>query len=593
MSCGKFLDQAPTGEQTKEYIFEDYTRSQRYMDQLYDYLPRTWANSSSYFSVSNPGFLESATDMAEYTATYGAANKSFNVGNWLDNSAYNEISYPWENSYEALRIAYMFLENMDQFNNEPEGRKQTMKGEVEFMIAFYYFELLKRYGGVPLVKKVLDLESDMQIPRSTYDETVEYIVENLDNAIAVLPDEWSQNDFGRVHKATAMALKSRVLLYAASPLNNPENSKDKWKLAAEAARDCIDYCDKRKMHQLFPVYEDIFMRGYAEERPEVIMPVNWGNNVISFNSFIINYGHATPGEGFQGYGSNSPTQNFVDMFEVIVFDETGKAIGTEKFDWNNPEHVANIYKNRDPRFYYTVLYNDIYWIKRKIETWREGNTYGKDINPKDHLFTRTGYYLRKFWPMECYSYDRPGSCRMIPFYIRYGEVILNYAEAMNEAFGPDADNLGRSTKITARDAVNRIRARLVSPANENISGPNDPYYRVLVERENNPDFPVLEEGMPPVPEGLSPSEMTERIRNERNIELCFEGHYLYDLLRWKEGENHIGGKVYGVDIVKSGDRFVYSRKLVEERPFDKNRMYRYPIPKNQVYIMGIDQNPGW
>ena len=117
LSCGKFLDQAPTGEQTKEYIFEDYTRSQRYMDQLYDYLPRTWANSSSYFSVSNPGFLESATDMAEYTATYGAANKSFNVGNWLDNSAYNEISYPWENSYEALRIALIFLENLDLFNN--------------------------------------------------------------------------------------------------------------------------------------------------------------------------------------------------------------------------------------------------------------------------------------------------------------------------------------------------------------------------------------------------------------------------------------------------------------------------------------------
>lgn len=592
--CKKFLDQAPTGEQEKGYIFEDYTRARRYMDQLYDYLPRVWTSSSSYFSIGYPGFLESATDMAEYTASYGAANNSFNVGNWLDASANTEVNAPWNNSYTALRIAYMFLENMDQFNNAPDGRKTLMKGETEFMIAFYYFELLKRYGGVPLIKNTLDLESDMQIPRATYDQTADYIIENLNNAINDLPDEWSQEEFGRVHKATALALKSRVLLYAASPLNNPENDEGKWKAAANAARDCIDYCDAENMHQLYhKAYQNLFMRGYIETIPEIIMPTNWGSNVIYFSSFLINYGQATPGEGFQGYGSNTPTQNFVDRFEVIKYDQSGKATGTEMFSWSNPDHVKNIYKNRDPRFYYSILYNDVYWIKRKIETWREGNTYGKDRNPKDHLFSRTGYYLKKFWPKECYSYDQVGSSQMTAFYIRYGEVLLNYAEAMNELYGPDNDNLGKGAVLTSRDIINRLRARLVCPSNDKINGEKDDFYAVFVERQNNPDFPVLEEGMPPVPEGLDKNAMRERVRNERTIELCFEGHYLYDILRWKEGKHLMGDPIYGVDVVKDGSSFIYNRIKVEDRVFDEGRMYKYPIPRSQVYMMGIEQNPGW
>lgn len=593
--CTKFLDQAPSGEQEQSYIFEDYTRAQRYMDMLYySYMPRVWTSSSSYFSSSYPGFLESATDMAEYTASYGAANNSFNVGNWLHSAAAREVATSWSNSYRALRIAYMFLENMDNFNNEPAGRKITMRGETEFMIGFYYFELLKRYGGVPLVKQVLDLESDMMIPRASYDQTVEYIVENLDKAIADLPDEWSQDQFGRAHKATAYALKSRVLLYAASPLNNPENNTEKWKAAAEAARDCIDYCDARNMHQLWQKpYQNIFMRAYPEDIPEIIMHTNYGSNFITFDSFVIDYGCASPGEGFQGYGSNTPTQNFVDRFEVVKFDAQGKAVGTEKFDWNNPEHVKNMYKNRDPRFYQTVLYNNVYWINRKIETWREGSRYGKDRNPKDHLFTRTGYYLRKYWPKECFGYNQVGSSQMTGFFIRYAEILLNYAEAMNELYGPDADNLGRDVVLTARDAVNRIRARLICPANENIGGTQDPFYVIKSEREWNPDFPVLEEGMPLIPTGLSPVEMRERVRNERVVELCFEGQYLYDILRWKEGDKYMGGTIYGVDVVKDGDDFIYNRIKVEDRVFDPGRMYRYPIPKDQVYMMGIEQNPGW
>lgn len=595
VGCDDFLDQAPSGEQTKEYIFQDYSRTQRYMDGLYQNLPSLWNSGST---IGGYGFLESATDMAEYTANYGTANSTFNTGNWKEASS--EVYGPWINAYEQIRRCIMVLENMDRFNNEPRdeagvSRKETMKGEVHFMIGFYYFDLLRRYGGVPLIDKTMAIDDDLKIPRSDYETTQKFIVGHLDQAIASLPEKWSSDDFGRATKIAAMALKSRVLLYGASPLNNPENNKGKWEAAARAARETIDLCEETGLHHLYTKeYQNIFMRLYAEDNPEVILPHLAGQGTITFKSSVIRYGQATPGDGFQGYGSNAPTQNFVDRFEVIKFDEAGNAIGTEPFNWDNPEHRNNIYKNRDPRFYWNIIYNDLFWITRKIETWRDGKRYGKDRNPKDHLFTRTGYYLRKFWPKECMNNDQPGAATLVAFYIRYSEVLLNYAEAMNEAYGPDVDGLGMAKSITARDAINQIRKRLVCPATEDIpDNPKADHFRVREERLNNPDFPVLPNGMPEIPEGLSLNQMRERIMNERMIELCFEGHYFFDILRWKKGPELMGSPIYGVDIVKNGNEFNYSKVKVEDRFFDPNRMYLFPISLTTVHAMGIEQNPGW
>jgi starch-binding outer membrane protein, SusD/RagB family len=594
-SCEKFLNQAPAGEETREFIFEDYQRAQRYMDMLYYNLPPLWEGGGGF--ANQYGFIETGTDMARYNASYGIANQSINLGNWKASVASTEISR-WMSFYTQLRRAYMFLENMDLFNNEPdydgESRKVTMKGEVHFMIAFNYAELLRRYGGVPLIKEVLDLNSNFKIPRATYDETKEYILENLDLAYDLLPDEWTPEYYGRATKAAVMALKSRLLLYAASPLNNPTNDSDRWLEAANASRDLIDYLDENNMHPLYHDYQNIFMRGHGDERSEIIMPRHRGANTITFNSNVIIYGQGLPGEGFQAYGNASPTQNLVDRYEVIVFDGGGNAIGTEKFDWNNPTHVANIYKNRDPRFYYTVLYNDLYWVKRKIEVWRDGDNWGKDYNPKVHFFTRTGYHMRKFWPRECQDYQQAGSEKLTSFYFRTGEILLNYAEAMNELYGPDNDGLGRTTgTLTAREAVNMLRARLKLPASADISGTSDPYYFVLLERSLNPDFPVLPDGLPPIPAGLTKDDFREWYYNERAVELAFEQHYWFDALRLNKGTERIGGTIYGVDVVKDGSNFIYTRKTVEQRVFDPARMYHYPIPQNEVFIMGIQQNPGW
>lgn len=586
-SCKEFLDEAPNADQSKEYIFEDYLRAQRYLDMLYYYMLPTWVGDGKFDDYH--GMLESATDMSEYTADYGATNKAFNVGNWYHASASFEVKEIWYRCYRQIRRAWMFLENVNNFQNEPEGRKTLMQGECHFMLAYYYFELYRRYGGVPIVDKVLTLEDNYKIPRSSESEVMAFILKELDTAESLVPDQWDQADFGRVTKAWCKAMRSRATLYAASPLHNPSGDVEKWKQAAAAAKDCLDYCESTGYHSLYPDYQNIFMRFTPDKVSEIIVYKIGGANRYTFNSSMINYEQATPGEDYWGYASNSPSQNLVDRYPVIKFDEAGNAIGTEDFDWSNASQVANMYENRDPRFYWTVLFNGRMWYKRDIQTWRDGNIYGMDRDPKNQLFSKTGYYLRKFWPRECKDKNLPGSSNIFGFYIRLGEIYMNYAEAMNEAYGPDNGNGG----MTAIEAVNKLRARLVCPPDDKIGGNSDPYYYIKVERQENPLFPVLPEGMPGLPTGMSQDVAREKIHNERVIEFAFEDQYFYDILRWKEGDKHIGTTIYGNDVVKSGDTYTYNRVALETRPFDANRMYLYPIPQEEVYNLGVEQNPGW
>lgn len=588
-SCADFLNEAPNSDQPKSYIFEDYLRAQRYLDMIYYYMNANWVGDGKF--GGNYGMLESATDMSEYTADYGVPNKAFNVGNWKHSSADYEVEDTWFRDYKQIRKCWMFLDNVDNFNNEPEGRKPMMQGECHFMLAYYYFELYKRYGGVPLVKTVLDLEADYMIPRSSEAEVIQFIYDELDLAESLVPDEWPTEDYGRVTKAWCKAMRSRATIYDASPLHNPGNDKAKWQKAIDASKDCLQYCEATGYHALYHDYQNIFMRQTPDKVSEIIVFKRAGTYNTTFNSKLVHYEQATPGDDFWGYASNAPTQNLVDRYPVIVFDADGNAIGTEQFDWNNKQHVENIYKNRDPRFYYTILYNGRTYIHREIQTWKDGGTYGADRDPKNQLYSKTGYYLRKFWPRECKDKNMPGSQKVYGFYIRLAEVYLNYAEAMNELYGPD-DAQGY---LSAIEATNKLRERLVCPASEGITS-SSPYSYVKVERDENPDFPVLPNGMPGIKTGLSKDEAREAIHNERAIEFAFEDQYFYDILRWKEGDKHIGTTLYKCEITKNttGDQpYTYSKEQLEDRPFDPNRMYYYPIPQSEVYNLGIEQNPGW
>jgi hypothetical protein len=223
-----------------------------------------------------------------------------------------------------------------------------------------------------------------------------------------------------------------------------------------------------------------------------------------------------------------------------------------------------------------------------MDSW-VGGFLEKNSNVTNKDDVASGYCKFK-WLLDYYGGNRYDDDLIGVPYIRLAEMYFNYAEAMNELYGPDNGNGGMS----AIEAINTVRARLICPPNNQIqNNQSDPYYYVLVERTENPDFPVLPQGLPGLPTGMSKEQARDKIQNERIIEFAFEDQYFYDILRWKRGPELIGGAIYGVDIVKSGDTYSYNRIKVEDRIFDAGRMYLYPIPQDEVYNLGIEQNPGW
>ena len=253
----------------------------------------------------------------------------------------------------------------------------------------------------------------------------------------------------------------------------------------------------------------------------------------------------SPGSG-GAQGQLNPTQNHVDLYEMKT---TGKPI-TDPTSGYNPQQP---YANRDSRLAANILYNDAPWQGRRIEMWSGG----KDYLAGNVTYTATRYYSRKMWP-EPYVRNVAGTALLNFVFFRYAEILLNYAEAQNEAVGP---------VVSVYAAINQIRAR------QSV-------------------------GMPPLPANLTKDEMRKRIRNERAVELAFEDHRWYDIMRWKAGPEIVAQPMYGMNVVKNANgTFTYNPVLL---PANMQKVYldymhRYPIPRNEIYkSKGIlTQNPGW
>jgi starch-binding outer membrane protein, SusD/RagB family len=383
--------------------------------------------------------------------------------------------------------------------------------------------------------RVAQLGEDFSDPalftRASLQEGINYVVQQLNEAAQVLPRDNSKNwEKGRATKGAALALKSRLLLYAASPLYNAGT----WQAAADAAKAVMDL----NKYSLNPDYANLFI---AEEGNS--------NEIIFARFYNLNSRHtaleiANGPNGYDAWGGNTPLQNLVDAYEM----NTGKPIEAPDsgYDPQNP------YANRDPRFYATILYNGAQYRGRSVETFTAGGKDSKD-GPSSWNTSQTGYYLRKFMD-DTNPIQNPWNVagRQPWIYFRYAEILLNYAEAQNEAVGPDA---------TVYEAINAIRSR---------PGIN----------------------MPALPAGLSQAEMRERIRRERQVELAFEEHRFYDVRRWKIAEVTENAPAYGMAITKTGDTFTYTRKVaLEGRRFEKQH-YWLPIPRAEIQASGnkLQQN---
>lgn len=534
--CEDVLNSKIDTELTDEMIAQDY-------EYLWDFGYSCYSEVNNGFDVLDNNLFAPVTDEAEQTSASSNA-QLFNDGSW---NAYNNPDNVYDDCYTGIRAVNEFLDQSSDFKtflalnrdtisddqisyNRNVQDIQWLRYESRVLRAYYYFELIKRYGNVPLVTKTLTISDNANLPQTDFNEVINYIVSEIDAVSGNLQSDWRIFDEardGRITQGAALALKSRALLYAASPLHNPSNDVSKWQDAAKAAYDVIAL----NIYSIDPDYENLFLSSNTVTSNETIWAVRLGaTNTLEKENYPI----GTPG----GSSGITPSQNLVSAYEYMGIP-----------DPNDP------YANRDPRLGFTVVTNNSTWNNRTIQIWSGGTDDSSLPNT-----SKTGYYLKKFLNPDLNLVQNESRLRNWIIF-RYGEILLNYAEAMNEAYGPDNDN---GYGLTARQAINAIRSR---------------------PGVNMPD--IIASGQ---------SEMRDEIKHERRIELAFEGHRYWDLMRWKDAENTLNQPLKGIRAVKNtDDSFTYSEFSVEDRIFVAPKMYYFPIPQTEISKSNgvLKQNPGW
>ena len=528
---------------TKEDIYDTDEQIKTNYQVLYDFGYAAYTRLQNRFDAIDGNLFAAVSDEAEYTLS-PSNTQVFNEGSW--NSTNNpDNSYAY--NYEGIQAATYFLEKFPNYasflkqnrnlitqndiNNYNRDVKsiRALRFENRVLRAYFYFELLKRYGGVPLVKTTLSADSNTLLPRNTVDEVVNYIVSEIDASKDSLITNWGR-DFdigldGRITKGAALALKSRVLLYAASPLYNPTNDVNKWKAAASAANELLSL----NLYSLDNSYRDLFLGDRSAKSSETIFAIRQSaTNDLERKNYPI----GTAG----GNSGITPSHNLVSAYE-----------------YKGTPDPNDIYANRDPRLGYTIVTNNSQWNGRTMEIYAGG---ADNYNAKNA--SRTGYYLKKFLNDNLdLVQDEKRLRSWIVF--RLAEIYLNYAEAMNEAYGPDANN---GYALTAKEAINLVRGR------------------------TGVEMPAITTA--------SKEEFREKVKHERRIELAFEEHRYWDLRRWKDAATVLNEPLRGVQATKNGNHFSYQVKEVEKRTFTQ-KMYYYPIPHSEINKSNgiVKQNPGW
>jgi hypothetical protein len=549
--CKKY-EQFPVDKVTINYVFDPKDSAGV---QAQDFLYGIYSDLKNGHNRVGGDYLDAASDDA-ISSAFGPTNEA----TILSTGAYNSVTLPadenlWAYYYQGIRSANEFVNNIDvvpvlaKYNGY--SIKYLWKNEARYLRAMFYFELVKRYGGVPLLgNKVFTLTDNVALPRNSFDECIKYITSECDaikDTLLTTPLSNPNADSHRVTKGAALALKARVLLYAASPLFNGGNigaanpltgysdsQVSRWAAAAAAAKAVMDL----GTYSLVPNYKDIFL---TQNNPEIIFFREVGNgNPIETTNGPIGFTGAT------GNGQTSPTQELADAFPM----NNGLAITDPASGYNS----NNPYANRDPRLTYTLLYNGAQWLNTQLQTFEGGQS-----KPNGSLQqTQTSYYMRKFMGNfeNANSYSGHNEDWLV---IRYADILLDYAEAQNEAVGPDA---------SVYQALTAIRQRAgIQSGSDNLYG---------------------------LKAGMTQDEMRTAIRNERRTELAFEESRYWDIRRWKIAETIMNQPRKGLSITPNGTGFLYNDINVLTTKFVSPTMYLYPIPYDEVLKNpNMKQNPGW
>ncbi len=540
VSC-EYLDETPGEYLTPEKIFADERWAEQALRMAYTYLP-------TGYNRYGGAFIDASTDDGAYAVDNGSINL---ISRGLLSLA-NPGESCWSDSYKGIRSALFFEENIHNLLWIPSytdaqvvQRKAEWVGETKALRALYYFELVKRYGGVPIVTQTLTEEQARQVVRSGFAECVDHIATLCEQAAAVLPETAA---FGRMSKGAALAIKGKALAYAASDLydnvTNPllgytsGSILDRQRRAAEALAEVINYTvSGAKAYALKADFATICTDVTTANKEVILADPQTTNSSVEKNLYP---------PTLLGNGSTFPSQNFVDAFE-----------------YKTAADPLNPYLNRDPRFGMTVLYDESALGVRGTIYTRVGAGATQDaLNAVKEKSTITGYYLRKFLaPSINFAATNSGNTtRLFPL-IRLADILLLYAEMANEAYGPDGDP--DAAGITARGAVNQVRARTGV-------------------------------AMPAIAAGVTAPQLRERIRNERRVELAFEDQRYFDVRRWKTAMTALNEHLRGMQVEKISGTMTYTIFTVDNQRRFHPYMYYSPIPYSEIKANpNLVQNPDW
>lgn len=528
--CSDMLDVKPTTFISDEALWKDKNLIKQFVANTYGSMlcgfNRCTAGYGQDWSMSWAGNLDAGTD------DFASVSDS-PIYTQLNKDAITAQSCPfieeiWNQQYKVIRKCNIIIDRITSVDELVLStvEKQRLDAEARFLRAFCHFELARTFGKAPLLLKAQELGDDLKVAPSTFADIIEFVKDECDLYADNLPLTSTEDEAGHATKGAFLALKSRALLYLASPLNSEDDAK-KWADAAKAAQDVMDL----NVYELYKSGETPYRNMQFDKtaaNKEVIFERRFTFPEASHNIHMM---WSLDSEDAGSWNGLYPTQNLIDAYETV----NGKLIddpANTMYDSQNP------YTDRDARFYQSIIYNGSTWethvmsmVTNTVDPSKSGLCqpklskarcgYGpkkfiEELDPSTNLYG--GYAQSNNWP-----------------YFRYAEILLNYAEAQNEALSvPDQ---------SVYDAINEVRSR---------------------------------SGQPDLIDGLSKEEMRKRIKNERRIELLLEEHRFYDLRRWKDG-SVLAEPIMGMNIYDDNVTLRYEISKVEERVFTGEHYY-LPIP---------------
>lgn len=567
LSCSDMLDIQKDGRISYEDIFNNRDATRGYLNSCFEDLSSITPN----FDITS---YCDETQNAEFTK----ADSPY--AGWYNGQA-TSIWFPvptstvWTSLFQGIRKCNVFISNIHDADIQATDEElANWKAQALTLRALYYFQLIKRYGGVPIILEPIDVGADLSnIQRASFNECISQILKDCDDALTVPSSTFrlynGSLNAGMMTRAVCYAIKSEAIIYAVSPLW--DDGTYTWNDALEITKQAIDSMNPDPTRARYTLYSKVPSSDVAQNTYALfhLTPADIARQdketILQLGTKLQIWKYAgMPDMADVISAGPNPTQDLVDSYEMI----NGEApiLGYSDVDRLSPiiNHNSgydplNPYVGRDPRFEASIYYNgakqNLSGTEKYVETFVNGKA-GIDIT--DFTHTSTGYYIRKFnrWNSSKNN-DADGYIRLF----RYAEILLNFAEASANAIGPETAYEG----LSAKNAIDLVRQRA---------------------------------GMPPFPTGLSKEDFLKKYRNERRIELAFEGHRFFDVRRWKL-LNETDKFVTGMKITKKQDgTFSYERFKFENRKTFDNKYYLFPLNQTEVNktlgLTGNDwQNPGW